>query len=195
MSAREKERAPVTATRAATTDTQVTSQEANQLQVKFPEAAKKIRHLHESVVQRARDALKEAIEIGGILTKVKQELEHGEWLPWLTANVPFDERTAQRYMSCHANRARLKNDTVSDLTDAYRLMAGKGQRAKTRRSRHNGEDADKAFKPKELKAKVRQQLDRLCNRFKNRRRDVERELVNCLLSLSGMVPKYVSYKD
>ncbi len=46
-------------------------------------------------------------------------LPHGEFLPWVET-LPFDERTAQRYMKL--NHYKNKTDTVSDLQEAYRQL-------------------------------------------------------------------------
>ena len=107
--------------------------------VMFQADAAKITQLHKSILHHARASLKEAIEVGRILMKVKNNLEHGEWLPWLKANVPFSERTTQRYISVYDRRAELKSVTMTDLTDAYTLIAGTGQR-KTRKSGQRAHD-------------------------------------------------------
>lgn len=44
---------------------------------------------------RAGDAI---LSIGACLNEAKALLSHGEWLPWLTEQVEFSERTAQRFM-------------------------------------------------------------------------------------------------
>jgi hypothetical protein len=100
----------------------------------FPEEAKKINQLHASVLKHARHALDEAIQIGGLLGKVKDKLEHGQWLPWLEANVPFTIMTANQYLRCFENREQLKLKNVLSLSEAYRLMAGTGQRQKRQES-------------------------------------------------------------
>jgi hypothetical protein len=49
-------------------------------------------------------------KIGMILLKVKERLEHGQFLDWLEAEFSYSSRTAQRCM------ARVKSDKVSHLT-------------------------------------------------------------------------------
>lgn len=44
---------------------------------------------------QAGDAI---LSIGACLNEAKALLSHGEWLPWLTEQVEFSERTAQRFM-------------------------------------------------------------------------------------------------
>jgi len=113
----------------STSSSETNNPQTSELQV----AAKKIRQLHESVLRHARHALDEAIRIGGLLVKVKDKLEHGQWLPWLKSNVPFHENTARNYMRCFENRALLKSTNVVDLSEAYALIAGTGQREKPKR--------------------------------------------------------------
>jgi Protein of unknown function (DUF3102) len=101
----------------------------------FPAEAAKINKLHDAVIRHANMALNKAIEIGGLLTTVKNKLEHGEWLPWLKANVPFHQTVASHYMRCFDQRGKLSN--VLSLTEAYGLMAGKGQRPIRRESKQS----------------------------------------------------------
>ena len=77
--------------------------------------------LHTEVLEAVRHSLIKAIQIGDLLTQQKNELRHGEWTQWAT-DLPFDLRTAQRYMKAYANRDRIKNDNVSCLSAAYRLL-------------------------------------------------------------------------
>ena len=83
--------------------------------------AAEINRLHNGIVGALRNTVTDAIEIGRLLTEHKASLEHGEWMPWLEANVSFDDRTARRYASLFENRDKL--DTVSNLNDAYRLLS------------------------------------------------------------------------
>jgi DNA-binding XRE family transcriptional regulator len=71
-------------------------------------------------VQDARDEIRrlgkqtvESIcEIGRLLTEVRRCLPHGQWLPWLTAEFAWSERTAQRFMDSHA---LIKSANLADL--------------------------------------------------------------------------------
>lgn len=82
-----------------------------------------IRQLHAELQGLARTSLDKAIRIGELLAGVKAGLKHGRWLLWLKENVEFDPKTAQRYMGLFTRRDEFKNDTVSNLSDAYRLLA------------------------------------------------------------------------
>jgi hypothetical protein len=53
------------------------------------------------------------ITIGDLLLEAKDQLGHGEWLPWLKSNFGSSESTAQNYMN--AARLAAKYPTVGDL--------------------------------------------------------------------------------
>ena len=44
------------------------------------------------------EVVKDFIEIGKRLIEAKEQLGHGEWLPWLSSSVQFSEDSAQRFM-------------------------------------------------------------------------------------------------
>ncbi len=82
-----------------------------------------------------RKTLPSVIRIGELLYRVKKSPGwRGKWLNWLKANVPFDARTAQRYMKCYKRRDDLpeflkrtetglgKTTAMSYLTDAYLFL-------------------------------------------------------------------------
>jgi DNA adenine methylase len=95
----------------------------------IPSLLSEIKQLHseiESHLQAAASelasALEKRIEVGGKLTKLKDGLKRGEWLPFVKDNLPFSDRTAERYMKAYAKRDEI--DTVSNLTptQAYKLL-------------------------------------------------------------------------
>ncbi len=53
------------------------------------------------------------IDIGNLLLEAKDQLGHGEWLPWLKANFGSSIRSAQNYMN--AARFAFKNAMVAHL--------------------------------------------------------------------------------
>lgn len=79
--------------------------------------------LHEQIIDAANTSLQRAIRIGELLVEQRSRLNHGEWLPWIEAHVPFTGRTARNYIRLWESRERLKLETVSDLTEAYRLLS------------------------------------------------------------------------
>jgi hypothetical protein len=50
--------------------------------------------------------------IGRELILAKEDVDHGQWLPWLREKFGWDERTAQRYVGV---AKVFKSDSVSDL--------------------------------------------------------------------------------
>ena len=84
---------------------------------------KEIRRLHEEIGEALRTTLPKAIRIGELLSEQKAECKHGEWLPWLKANCPFSERTAQDYLRFYTRRAELKSAPGADIRGARSLLA------------------------------------------------------------------------
>ena len=60
-----------------------------------------VRDIH-TITQEILDLKKLAggaiLDIGRRLMEAKEQLTHGEWLPWLNEQVEFSERTAQNFM-------------------------------------------------------------------------------------------------
>jgi len=79
--------------------------------------------LHQEIVGHLRQSLDKAIRIGQLLTEQKDSLKHGEFTPWLRANVPFTDRTARNYMRLYREKDRIKTESISDLNGAYFLLA------------------------------------------------------------------------
>lgn len=84
---------------------------------------KEIVTLHGEIMDAYRVGLDKAIRIGELLTQEHAKLKHGEWLPWVDANLPFTDRTARNYIRVFENQDRLKLESVSDLGSAYKLLA------------------------------------------------------------------------
>lgn len=80
---------------------------------------------HRAAYGCAQEAIEHARVAGEHLLKAKAALKHGEWLPWLAANVDVGERQARRYMAVAENWAAIsvKSDFKSDLTLAGALDA------------------------------------------------------------------------
>ena len=90
---------------------------------KNTEVVRSIGKLHKEIVHSIKISLKNGIAIGGILEKVKKELGHKNWGPWIKAYLPFSQRTATNYMSLFKHRKEIKTANVSDLQTAYRLIS------------------------------------------------------------------------
>lgn len=66
-----------------------------------------IEMLKKQTLDKAGDALREVLLQGGDLLRVKSQLKHGQWAPWLAKNCgSISERTAQDYMRLAANPQR-----------------------------------------------------------------------------------------
>ncbi len=99
-----------------------------------------VKRLHAAVTKNARDSRDKAIQIGEVLTGIKESLQHGDWLPWLTANLSeITPRTAQNYMRVWTNRSLFKNETGSYLVENYTAALAAVSKPK-----------DKAPKPEEV---------------------------------------------
>jgi hypothetical protein len=83
---------------------------------------------------RARQAetIDDIIAIGGLLFEAKDQLDHGQWLPWVQQEFGYSARTAQNYMRAHKFAGKYEN--VVDLklasTALYRL-ADTGRRRRS----------------------------------------------------------------
>lgn len=78
--------------------------------------------LHTKQQEYAQKAWENALEIGRLLSETRPTLKHGEWLNW-TDQLPFSDRTARNYIRVYENRDNPKLETVSNLKEAYRLLA------------------------------------------------------------------------
>jgi hypothetical protein len=104
----------------------VLKSQATELAPGESEIIKQVTTLHDRLLDYSKKSLADAIEAGELLTSLKAARPHGEWLTFVKLQLPFEERTARRYMWVCEHREELlsKSDTVSDLTlkGAYRLL-------------------------------------------------------------------------
>jgi hypothetical protein len=79
--------------------------------------AERINAEHQQAETALREGLSHARAAGELLLQAKQQCRHGQWLPWLAANVRFSERTAQSYMRVAARWEELTSNPqrVADL--------------------------------------------------------------------------------
>lgn len=77
-----------------------------------------IERQHQLAQSSAAKAIEHARLAGQLLLKVKADLPHGEFLPWLAANVAFTARTAQRYMSAAAPQPKCDSLSYSPRANA-----------------------------------------------------------------------------
>lgn len=84
---------------------------------------KQINKWHNEILGFGAQALERAMLSGEALMEIKRKVGWGSYESWIKENLTYDERTARRYVSIYEYRKRLKTDSVSDLTSAYRLIA------------------------------------------------------------------------
>jgi hypothetical protein len=82
--------------------------------------AKAINAGHQQAVKLAGQALEQARQVGLLLLQAKAQLRHGEWLPWLRANLAFTPRRAQQYMAI----GKCEEASHSELGDRWRAING-----------------------------------------------------------------------
>jgi hypothetical protein len=98
------------------------------LTVSLAKLATKINSEHRLVRSAAGHMLKHALAAGDLLIEAKEQLPHGEWLPWFESNCPdISPRTAQVYMQLARNRFAIEANAQSaahlSLAGALKLLA------------------------------------------------------------------------
>jgi hypothetical protein len=81
--------------------------------------ATEINRWHDLATEHAAQAVEHAQRAGALLLEVKAMLPHGEFLPWVRANVHVTARQAQRYMAAAQGKQpapKLKSDSTSHLS-------------------------------------------------------------------------------
>jgi Protein of unknown function (DUF3102) len=80
--------------------------------------AARIKVEHTAVATALKDSLSHAIAAGALLIEAKEQVPHGQWLPWLREHCTISERTAQLYMRAAKHRDDLEANTqgIADLT-------------------------------------------------------------------------------
>lgn len=74
--------------------------------------------LHSANETDVATMMKRVIRIGELLFEQKSSMKHGEWIPWVELNLPFDRTQASRYMKVHKERDRLNDESTQHLTGA-----------------------------------------------------------------------------
>lgn len=73
----------------------------------LPHLASLANETHDRAMTHANTAVSYAIQCGKILLQAKAKCQHGEWLPWLKANVRFHANSATGYMRLALNQQRV----------------------------------------------------------------------------------------
>jgi|WetSurMetagenome_2_1015567.scaffolds.fasta_scaffold109152_1 hypothetical protein len=81
-----------------------------------------VNRLHAEIAADLKMTLEKVLRIGELLYQQKAAMKHGEFIPWMKANLTFTDRTARNYMKMWRQRDRLKTEGISDLTGAYKMI-------------------------------------------------------------------------
>jgi Protein of unknown function (DUF3102) len=84
-------------------------------EIALPDLAAQIEREHQAAYGAALSAIEHAIRCGELLIQAKASVPHGQWLPWLEANVSFADRQARKYMRVAKHADQIRNSN-SDLT-------------------------------------------------------------------------------
>jgi hypothetical protein len=82
--------------------------------------AKQINELHNLIEVQMKTPIKTAIEIGQILSEVKENVGHGNFLNWIENNCSFNRITAFRYVKMFTNVSQL--NICGSIQEAYKKI-------------------------------------------------------------------------
>jgi hypothetical protein len=83
----------------------------------LPDLAARIRAEHEATADALKTSIGHGIAAGELLVEAKEQVPHGEWLPWLKTNCAISERTAQLYMRLAKNRIAIEEQIRNGVAD------------------------------------------------------------------------------
>jgi Protein of unknown function (DUF3102) len=88
--------------------------------------AKAVREHLQASANAAQNFLEHTLDAGDALIRAKEQVKHGEWLPWLKS-CDLSADTAERYMKLARHRAELNSARVRNfsLSAALKLVAKK----------------------------------------------------------------------
>lgn len=93
----------------------------------LPALAAQINNLHTQCEESYKNSLEFARRAGELLLKVKSQLAHGQWLPWIEENTVISPRTAQVYMRLARNWHEFSNKHAEpahlSIEGALKLLA------------------------------------------------------------------------
>lgn len=120
----------------------------------------------QKVFEYSDKSMEYAAECGRLLLRAKEGVPHGEWLPWIEANLEFEERQAQKYMRVAKNweaieAAKAKSEPgtyFGSINGALRLIA------KPQPEPKSGEDDEPDEDEPKLKTKRQRQEEEEANR-------------------------------
>lgn len=137
-----------------------------------------INALHNKINQVVRDAVRHGIRIGELLAIKKEELNHGEFTPYVEKNFAFGVRAAQKYMKLFHYREQilpaLEEAQLSGIGGALQLVADTEDAQKEAKSERRSllEKEAYSYLVKETK-EISQRIYRLKNRKTLENKDLQ----------------------
>ncbi|EMY60655.1 hypothetical protein [Leptospira terpstrae] len=84
----------------------------------------KLRNLHRSTIGAAMNTIRNAILTGEELVRIKSNLSHGKFIPYIESNkdfIGFDKRMASNYIRFYENRESIKE--AKSIREALRMIS------------------------------------------------------------------------
>lgn len=81
--------------------------------------AARVRGYHEAIKDVLKRSVEYAMDAGDLLIEAKEQLDHGQWLPWLREHCRVSKRTAQLYMNLAKHRAIIEKEMAKSATVAH----------------------------------------------------------------------------
>lgn len=107
-----------------------------------------ITKLHKEIHESCKAMLSKAIRIGELLQHQKASLSHGEWIPWIEENLPFERHQVSKYIRAFTHRKTLNGSARTHLHDAIASLAT----PKTAHVSHNSGENEWYTPPKFVEA-------------------------------------------
>jgi hypothetical protein len=79
--------------------------------------AARIKAEHQATSDALKDSVQHAIKAGELLLEAKEQLKHGQWLPWLSEHCEISERSAQLYMRVAKNKETIEEQIRNGVAD------------------------------------------------------------------------------
>lgn len=127
-----------------------------------------IRKLLDELNSSFKMSVTKATEIGEHLLKVKETLDHGDFLPWLKSNFEMSDETARKYIKLHQYKSKIQLNW--NLQDAYKQISQIEHQEKKKREK---KDLEIIFEYKRTKKKPKEWDRRHDNLYKKMLDDEE----------------------
>jgi hypothetical protein len=89
-------------------------------QVSIVTAGEELNRLHAGIESKMRSTVQDAIRAGEILDRIKNQLKHGDFLPWIKSNCCFGQATAYKYLGVFNYQSKIISSV--NLQEAYKQV-------------------------------------------------------------------------